>query len=230
MKTAIQIIRDAYSYANVIQYNAQLTAEEAAEGLGFLNELLYRWNLDDYFPFAVNTIDAKVSGGEATMKPGGDFDGPVPLKVNSLHWLNGSQWEPLRRVSYSNIWNYRHQGSIPSAYAFTNDADGTGLLTFDSAQTNYTIRAIYNRALGTMGYNDELNAPPQYEQLLKYGIADKCCTRYGMPQDVRAGIKGEMDAALRAVRKANSFKHEVNPQVGTGFLNRAEHIATIRRL
>lgn len=215
MKTAIQIIREAYSFAGICPTSTNLSAEMSAEGLEFLNELLYEWNMANYFPFTNNTLDARINGGSAIIAPDSDtFTGGVPAFVQKCFWKNGSVWEPIRRVSYENIWARRVAGaSLPSFFAFSLDENGKGVLTFDCENGNFLCRIIYNRNLPPMEFSTQLNAPPQYEQLLKYGVAVKVCVRYGLPPDVKKNIEDQRDAILDAIEKVNQFKHEVN--IGT---------------
>lgn len=223
MKTAIQIIRDAYAYAGIAPTGTPLSGEMSAEGLGFLNELLYKWNMDNYFPFTHCTLDADVIGGEATIAPDSEtFKGEIPVFIQKCFWRNGSNWEPLHRVSYENIWERRSNGEIPTFYAFTLDEQGRGSLIFDCENGRFSSRIIYNRAIPSLDFNDLLNAPAQYEQLMKYGVAVKVCVRYAIPADVMAPIKAEQDAILGAIKKINSFKHEVNLGERRGFRSPSE--------
>lgn len=210
MKTAIQIIRDAYSYAGITPNGVPLNAEKSSEGLGFLNELLYMWNAKNYFPFTHNTIDGHVSGQTAKIAPeDAEFIGEKPISINKVMYRDASTWYAVNRVSYEKIYELSTQATLPSYFAFTNDDECNGELVFDCENGNFDARIIYNKALPTMDFADELNAPPQYEQLLKYGIAVKCGIRYGLPADVVSRIKGEQDAILSAIEKANSYKHSL---------------------
>lgn len=224
MKNAIQIVRDAYAYAGICPTGQPLNADMSREGLDFLNELLYKWNTENYFPFTHNTIDAEIDGtGGAEISPeSATFKGEVPAFVQKCFWRNGSVWEPVVRVSYENIWQRRSSGEIPSFFAFTLDSEGKGVILFDCENGKFLCRVIYNRAIPTMDYNDPLNAPPQYEQLLKYGVAYKACVRYGIPADVAGRIAAERDSILDAIKKVNSFKHEVNIGYRRGFRSPAE--------
>lgn len=231
MKTAIQIIRDAFAYAGICPTGAPLNAEMSTEGLGFLNELLYKWNMDNYFPFTHCTLDADVTGGEAIISPDSEtFKGEVPVFIQKCFWKNGSVWEPLHRVSYENIWERKSNGEIPTFFSFTLDEQGRGLITFDCENGRFQSRIIYNRAIPALEFNDLLNAPPQYEQLLKYGVAVKVCVRYGLPIDVMKNIKDEQDAILGAIKKMNSFKHEVNLGQRRGFRSPSELVFGAYRL
>ena len=211
-KTAIQIVREAYSYAGIVFTNGQLDDRKSAEGLDFLNELLYRWNIENYFPFTNNTIDGTVQGGEAKIfdAPEATFRGEKPLHVNKVLWKDCNEWVPLVPLGYENIWERRSCTTNPTFYAFTNDEEGNGVLTFDCENGNFQCRVIYNKALPKMDFNDVLAAPEQYEQLLKYGVAVKCCIRYGLPVETKAMIESEQNAILTAIKKANSFKHAIN--------------------
>lgn len=212
MKTAIQIIREAYAYCGVCPTQSNLNGNMSEEGKGFLNELLYKWNIENYFPFTNNTIDGHVSGGIALISPEetSTFIGEKPININRVLWKDGTEWHPLIRVGYENIWERCSKTSKPVYFAFTNDESGRGKLVFDCENGDFDCRVIYNKSLPQMDYNDNLNAPEQYEQLLKYGVAVKCCIRYGLPSDVMLSIKSEQDAILNAIKKANSFKHAIN--------------------
>ena len=210
-KSAIQIIRDGYAYAGIVPTGVPLNAEMSSEGLMFLNELLYAWNTENYFPFTTNTIDGKVSGGQAKISPddGSEFVGEKPIQVNKVLYKNGNVWTPLRRLSYEDIWEHRSQCCLPTFFAFTNDSDGNGIVVFDCENGNFDARVIYNKNIPPMEYSTILGAPPQYEQLLKYGVALKVCIRYGVPQDKEASIKAEQDAMLSNIKKVNAPKHSI---------------------
>lgn len=232
MKTAIQIIREAFSYTGIAPTKESLTDRMSEEGLGFLNELLYKWNIENYFPFTNNTIDAQVTSGQAFIAPDSDtFKGETPAVVQKCFWKNGAYWESVSRVSYENIWVRRISGlTIPSYYAFSLDENGKGVITFDAENCNKFMRIIYNRNIPPMEFNTQLNAPPQYEQLLKYGVAVKICVRYGVPEDVTRRIEQEQDAILEAIKKVNSFKHEVNLGCASAFVSPSELVNGAYRL
>lgn len=232
MKTAIQIIREAYSYTGICPTKQTISDEMSSEGLGFLNELLYEWNMANYFPFTNHTLDARIIGGSAVIATDSTtFAGETPAVIQKAFWKNGSVWEPIRRVSYENIWCRRVEGaSLPTFYAFSLDEDGKGIITFDCSNGNFLCRIIYNRNIPPMEFTTQLNAPPQYEQLLKYGVAVKVCIRYGVPEDVTARIEKQRDAILGAIEKINQFKHEVNIGTAHAFRSPSELVNGCRVL
>ena len=218
MKKAIELIREAYAFAGIgptgtTLNGPSLNGHMSEEGLGFLNELLYKWNADNYFPFTSNTVDGHVQGGEAIVSPaeGSVLQGPKPINVNKVlcYWSNA--WYTLSRVGYENIWERRNrESSTPLYYAFTNDEQGNGRIVFDCENGNFDCRVIYNKDLPLMSFNDELTAPPQYEQAIKYGIAALVCVRYGMPTDKTAAVEKLRDSILTSIKKTNSFKHKID--------------------
>lgn len=216
MKKAIEIIRDAYAYVGLCPTGMPLDANMSREGLEFLNELLYKWNLDNYFPFTQNTIEGHVGSeddGIVTIAPDGNVNGEKPLVLVRMLLKFSQGYEELRRVSYENIFTLRGTCSTPTAYAFSHDSEGRGKVFFDGTGS-FDFLCIYNKALPTMDYNDELHAPPQYAQALKYGIAHKCGIRYGVAADSLAMVKQELDNVLAAIKKTNNFKREVNINTG----------------
>lgn len=238
MKKAIELIRDAYAFAGIAPTGSTikgntLNGSMNSEGLDFLNELLYKWNGDNYFPFTSNTVDGHVNGGEAIVSPeeGSALQGPKPINVNKVlcYWSN--EWYEVMRVGYENIWERRNrESSTPIYFAFTNDEQGNGRIVFDCENGNFDCRVIYNKDLPRMDFNDELTAPPQYEQAIKYGIAALVCARYGMPADKTAAVEKLRDSILASIKKTNSFKHKIDmPVRGHVYDNPDDMVMTGRR-
>lgn len=219
MKKAIELIREAYAFAGIAPVSTgapSLNGKMSEEGLGFLNEILYKWNAENYFPFTSNTVDGHVQGGEAIVSPdeGSVLQGPKPINVNKVLCYRSNAWYTLSRVGYENIWERRNrESSTPLYFAFTNDEYGNGRIVFDCESGNFDVRVIYNKDLPSMDFNDELTAPPQYEQAIKYGIAALVCARYGMPPDKQANVEKLRDSILTSIKKANSFKHKIDMPV-----------------
>lgn len=229
MKTAIELIRDAYDFVGIP--GVTLDGKFSKEGLGFLNELLYNWNTENYFPFTQNTIDGHVNGGQALIGPGETLDGEKPINVSIVLYKSGSNWIKLKRVSYENIWERRNTCSQPVSFAFTNDEQGRGVVVFDSENGNFDVRVIYNRNIPTMGFNDVLATPPQYEQAIKYGIAALASVARGMPPEMTAKYEKLRDDIIKNIKKANSFKHSIDaPVYGTPYESPAERLLTGRHL
>lgn len=222
MKKATELIREAYAFAGISPTGTTISGNSLngnmnREGLDFLNELLYRWNADNYFPFTSNTLDCHVTGGKALIGSAelGEsglpvFVGPKPINLNKVLLRVGNEWYDVARVGYENIWERKAQSSQPVFFAFTNDDQGNGVIEFDCENGDFDCRVIYNKDLPKMDFNDELMTPPQYEQLMKYGIAALVAVRYGMPQDVVARIEKLRDSILTSIKKTNSFKHAIN--------------------
>lgn len=209
MKTAIEIISEAYGFIGI---TGVLNGRFSKEGLGFLNDLLYHWNAHNYFPFTQNTVDGHVTGGSGTIAPeqGNTFIGEKPVRVNKVLVRIGNEWYPLKPVAYENIWERRMNASAPYFYAFTNDEQGRGVVVFDCEDGDFDCRVIYNRNLPAMDFNDTLAAPPQYMQVLKYGIAELASVARGMPSEMTAKYKTLKDDALASIKKTNSPKHSID--------------------
>ena len=229
MKTAIELIRDAYDFVGIP--GLTLDGKFSKEGLGFLNELLYNWNTENYFPFTQNTIDGHVNGGQALIGPGESLDGEKPINVSAVLYKSGNNWIKLKSCSYVNIWERRNTCSQPIWYAFTNDEQGRGVVVFDSENGNFDVRVIYNRNIPHMDFNDLLSAPPQYEQAIKYGIAALASVARGMPSEMTAKYEKLRDDMIKNIKKANSSKHSIDaPVYGKPYESPAERLLTGRHL
>lgn len=212
MKTAIQLIKEAYTFVGLIPSGAELRGTMAADGLTFLNDSIYELNCHNYFPFTSNTVDGHITGGTAKISPeqSSELVGPKPIRVNKVLVRNGEGWAPLKSVAYENIWERRGNASYPYSYAFTNDEEGRGVIVFDCENGDFDCRVIYNKDLPALGYNDYLNTPPQYESVLKYSVCCLVATQRGFPPEKRKEYKDLRDSILSSIKKANSKKHSID--------------------
>lgn len=213
MKTAIQLINEAYWFTGLVPSGKPASGAQSADGLCFLNDVLYELNCHNYFPFTFNTVDGHVTGGIGRISPGpsdSEFFGDKPIKVNKVLYKNGTEWIPLKDVAYENIWERRTQSSKPIFYAFSNDEDGTGVIVFDCENGDFDCRVIYNRAIPPMDFNDQLNAPPQYESVIKYSVCCLIAAQRGFPPEKRAEYKELRDGILESIKKANAKKHKID--------------------
>lgn len=212
MKTAIQLINEAYEFVGLVPTGRPVSGPMAEIGLTFLNDTIHQLNCDNYFPFTSNTVDGHVNGGIAKIseEPTSELVGPKPIRVNKVLVKTGSEWAPLRDVAYENIWERRGGGSQPYAYAFTNDEFGRGVIVFDCEDGDFDCRVIYNKDLPRMDFNDLLLTPPQYESVLKYSVCYLIATHKHFPPEKRAEYKELRDAILTSIKKANSKKHKID--------------------
>ncbi|MCQ2106405.1 MAG: hypothetical protein MJZ26_11515 [Fibrobacter sp.] len=210
MKTAITIVREAYEYTGVLQQGEQLNPEDCKEGLRFLNEMVRKWNEENYFPFSIVTADGTARNGRALIFKGSeDIDGEVPCIVNKVYYRDGEAWVEVDKVSYENIWGCKDKSANPTAYAFTHDEEMRGVIEIDAEGCDIPLRVIYNRVLPKLDYNDELKAPEIYEDLLIYGVAWKVAKRNKMPPEDVADIWNDAASILSSIKKMNAGKHKV---------------------
>ena len=212
MKTAIQLIKEAYEFVGLVPTGKPVSGPMAEIGLTFLNDTIHQLNCDNYFPFTSNTVDGHVSGGTAKIseEPTSELVGPKPIRVNKVLIRNGNGWCALKDVAYENIWERRGSGSSPYAYAFTNDSEGRGIIVFDCEDGDFDCRVIYNKDLPRMEFNDLLLTPPQYESVLKYRVCYLIAVQKHFPPDKQAEYKELGDTILTSIKKANSKKHKID--------------------
>lgn len=212
MKTAIQLINEAYEFVGLVPTGRPVTGPMAEIGLTFLNDTIHQLNCDNYFPFTSNTVDGHVNGGTAKISEEltSELVGPKPLCVNKVLVRLGSEWVALKSVAYENIWERRGVGSQPFAYAFTNDEYGRGIIVFDCEDGDFDCRVIYNKNLPLMAFNDLLLTPPQYESVLKYRVCHLIAVQKHFPPDKQAEYKELGDSILTSIKKANSKKHKID--------------------
>jgi hypothetical protein len=207
MTTALTLITDAMAQANLAEQGQELSADEGALGLRYLNRLMGKWSqMRLLFPVPASYSVTLTGAGSYTIGPTGDVVGLRPIKVLSayatdsggtsygVHLRTQDQWDaiavkastggPPEQVYYEpsstngRVWVY------PVATGYTLQLDALALLTsFASLSTDLTL-------------------PDGYEAAIVPTLADELCSSYGVqtPGDVLRRAAG----AVRALKRTNS--------------------------
>jgi hypothetical protein len=207
MTTALTLITDAMAQANLAEQGQELSADEAALGLRYLNRLMGKWSqMRLLFPVPASYSVTLTGAGSYTIGPTGDVVGLRPIKLLSayatdsagtsygVHLRTQDQWDaiavkastggPPEQVYYEpsstngRVWVY------PVATGYTLQLDALALLTsFASLATDLTL-------------------PEGYEAAIVPTLADELCSSYGVqtPGDVLRRAAG----AVRALKRTNS--------------------------
>lgn len=233
--TVKSIVESAFSAASVVGESQVLSGAKEVLGLNFFNEILYNYNLENYFPWARHVVDVAAPGTNViVMAPDPDyvipadadcrkFDTPmlvkadVPMRVLKIEYKAGIQWVPLYETGFTDLQSYIiRAATVPNIFAYERDTDH-GTLYFDRPSTR-TLRITYNKLLPTYALNDVFDVPLEYEQLLRYALTVKIAKKYKCPEEDIAEWKEERDGILNGIMERNKkdFKFTYDDSLGAG--------------
>lgn len=236
MSTTVKaIVESAYSAASIIGESQVLTGAKEMLGLNFFNEILYNYNLENYFPWARRVVDVTAPGTNVivlapdpdyVIPPDADcrkFDTPllvqaeVPMRVNKIEYRSGIQWVPLYQTGFCDLQSYIIRAkTVPNIYAYERDTDH-GTVYLDRPSTR-NLRMTFNRLLPTYKLTDTFDVPLEYEQLLRYALTAKLVKKYKCPSEDIAVWVDERDGILNGIMERNKrdFSFTYDDSLGAG--------------
>lgn len=186
--TANTIIISALGKIQVLGIDANITAQEAADGLYDLNAMLDAWSVEKLMVYQVQqtTHSWTASAASKTIGSGGDFNTTRPYKIepkgnffrdsNNLDYPVGV----FPRQDYDRIVDKTTTGSFPE-YLFFDDGFPTRTL-YAYPVPNQALTLYLNswKPLQSFGgLTAEISLPPGYQAAIEWNLAIWSAPRYG---------------------------------------------------
>lgn len=207
MTTALNLIERALLDIGVLEGGGSATAQEAADGLVYLNDLIQSLSNEGLMIYQSVTEGFSVTGATSyTMGSGATFNTTRPITVNSAYFtLSGSDY-PVSIATvdqYNAISDKDATSDIPdviyinygnpnvTVYVYPVPSSGTLTLTSSKPLTELSTTSTV------------LAMPPGYERMLRLNLAVEMMPQYGvLKQDVMAlAMKAKQD--IKRVNAAN---------------------------
>lgn len=207
MTTANTIIARALRLIGVFGAGESAGAQEAADGLEALNDMIAGWTAKRLLIYSVNQVTATLAIGtnSYTIGPAGVIATARPTSVERAFIRVSGVDYPLASLTRDQYMARitKSVTSLPSGFYYDADlAAGTlylwpapalaYVLYFDAVQPFTAFAALTSDA----------QFPPEYDRLLKYGLAVEIAPEYGktVSPDVREAF---MDS-MRSIKNNNS--------------------------
>lgn len=207
--TVRELIRKSMLLIGSISTGESLSADEAADGLSSLNDLLDSWSTDGLLIPAMAREEFTLTPSQAsyTIGPSGNFNTTNPQIIEEARILDvsGTPFElPLKIYNvqeYADVKLKTLTSSQPEALYFQR---GSPLSTIYL----YTVPSIANKlvlysrkALSNFAsVNDSIAMPPGYQRALRYNLAVELAVEYGKaPSEYVMMTATELKAQLMRV-------------------------------
>lgn len=183
MTTALGIIKSAMRKSGILVKSEDPSADEAADALDMLNDLLASWSNDSMVVYARTLESFTLSGGVAsyTIGPSGTFDTVRPIKIISAYVRSGGIDYSLQVESEENYdaVALKTTGSIPEYIIFSNAFPLATLTLYPQPATAYTLFLRTEKQLSNFTLSQDVDLPPGWKRALIHNLAVELAPEYG---------------------------------------------------
>lgn len=209
MTTALGIITSAMRKAGVLVKNESPSADEAADGLEMLNDLLASISNDPTVVYARTTENFTLSGGVTsyTIGPSATFNTTRPVRIVAAYVRTFNIDYPLEIVSdeqYATL-TLKTVGNIPQFLNYTNAFPQATINFYPAPAAGYVLYIVTEKPLSSFVLADTVSLPPGWRRMLVYNLAIELGPEYGQPVpadvvQIAKDSKAEIRAAIMAAK------------------------------
>jgi hypothetical protein len=207
-QTALQLIRDGLGLTNAVGVDQTLSADEAADGLRVLNDLIENWSLQNLAVWGEANQNFSASSGQATytIGVGGAWNSVRPVNIVEGYATLSNTPYPIYRIQQEeyNAISTKNQPGTPEAFLYVNDYP-LGLITLwpvpDSVMPiSFTIDRVIS-SISAVG--DVISFPPGYYKAFKYALGVELAAPFGKPIAQYPEVVDIANKSLADVKRAN---------------------------
>ena len=214
MTTALGIIKSAMRKAGALTKSETPSADEAADGLEMLNDLLASLSNDSLIVYARTVESFSLVAGTAsyTIGSGATFNTARPIKIISAYVRSGTIDYPMTVISdeqYASI-TLKTVGGIPEFLNYTNAFPQATINVYPSPASGYTLFIVTEKELSSLALADTVSLPPGWRRMLIHNLAVELAPEYGqpIPAEVYEIAKESKASIKQAVMSAKTMQWE----------------------
>jgi hypothetical protein len=187
MTTASAIITQAAKKIGVAFKNEALAADEAADGLTALNNMLASWSNDSLLVYSRTWESFTLVSNTAsyTIGVGGDFNTTRPIAIVEAHVKISSIDYPLEIIPdevYNHFIQLKTIQTSPAQYLTYDNANPLGTIRlYPVPASNDTLFLLTEKPATALALTDTLSFPPGWERAIVYNLAIEMAPEYGNP-------------------------------------------------
>lgn len=226
--TALDIITIALKLTEAIGEDQSPTAQEAADGLSILNDMIDDWSTQSLAVWGQeNQTFATINGQDTyTVGVGGDWNTDRPVSIDAPAYSTIDQVTfpciPIAQDQYNLIAFKAQQMQWPQYYLFINEYPLAKIKLWPVPNAVTPITFSINRVLTQAAtLVTALSFPPGYAQAFKYNLAIRLAPLFGRSisdyPDVERLATTSLAHIKRANRKSRVMRSGLEYSDGNGF-------------
>lgn len=212
--TVRELIRKSMLLIGAVSSGESLSADEAADGLSSLNDLLDSWSTDGLLIPASTIEEFTLTPGQASYTIGvsGNFDtaNPQVIEEARLKDVSGTAFEiPISIYNiqeYADITQKTTQSSQPDALYFQRGGALSTIYLYPVPSAANKLVLYSKKALSSFAsVNDSIVLPPGYQRALRYNLALELAVEYGkQPSEYVFQTSQDLKAQLMRVNDSGN--------------------------
>jgi hypothetical protein len=211
MATVLDLVNSALHLIGAKDPIESATAQEAADGLASLNNLLDSWTTDRLFVFrlAETVYNWPATAATATVGIGGDINITRPVQVEDSYIVSSGISYPVQKMNrdgYTSIPQKNLSVNFPEWMYYDAAYPLATLYLYTVPASLLEFHLVYWAPLSAFGaITDVVSFPPGYQRALRYNLAVEIASEYSM--DVPPAV------AAIALKSAANIKRLNSPPV-----------------
>jgi len=207
MTTALDIVTRALVTINAIQAGEAPSAQEAADGIVSLNDLLQSLGNEGLTIASVGAESFSLNGSSSyTIGTGGNFNTARPVKVTNAYYTVNSVDYPVRILTmtqYQDISVKSTTGTILDAIAVDYAYPLARVYTWPVISSG-TLTMNMEKHVASVAATDVLSLQPGYERMLRYNLAAEMLPEYmSVPAGVAQDIVAKAQQSKSNIKRVN---------------------------
>lgn len=207
MTTAFDLVKSAMRKAGILTKTEAPSADEAADGLVSLNDMLDSW-ANESINVPYRTLESfPLVGGTAnyTIGTGGTFNTTRPITVVSAYVRIADTDYTLKLISDENyaLIGEKADSGIPEYLNFTNAFPLATIRLYPAPSEAYTLYLLTEKIIGNYSLYSTINLPAGWNRAIVHQLAVEIAPEYGVqiPPEVATIAMESMTNIRRAVAK-----------------------------
>lgn len=206
MPTARRLITRAMLRAGILTKTQAPSADEAADALDTLNDILGMTANDSLMCYARLVESFPLTGNVATytIGSGQTFDTARPTAIVSAYVRQGNvdyEVVPLRDTSYDRDIGLKTLTGMPEGYFYDNGSPTARITFYPTPDEGYTVYLRMEKPITSFTLDTDVELPPGWNEYLINRLAVTLQPEYGLPADqniysfaeqAKAAIKGQV--------------------------------------
>lgn len=213
MTTALDIINDSAKLLGVTFKSESLDADEAADGLNLLNDMLDSWSNDNFLTYAYTLESFTMTGAASyTMGTGGTLNTTRPINIVTAVIRVNSVDYPLEIIPpdqfQEQIQVKSISSQIPKYLSSDNEYPLDVIKMYPIPTSGTTLYIQSNKPLANIAsLTTDVDLPPGWKRALKYNLAIDMAPQYGT--EPSASVVAIAKQSLGAIKRATSMNNAV---------------------
>lgn len=216
MSTVNELIRRSLLLIGEIESDETLTADQSADGLSALQDMLSSWSVDSIkIPYVTTeSFTLTVSKQSYTYGTGGDFNSTRPVQIEDVYLRENNQDYPveiIRQDRYNEIVNKSASGRPAEIYYVPGYPLGLVYLDVASDKAYTLVFDVLKELTNPTAITDSVSFPEGYLRAIRFNLAVELAAEYSIP------VKNEVAMIARESKKAIERSNLRVPTMETDF-------------